>query len=158
MIEEQAIVVSVNEHETWVETQRQSACGQCSVNKGCGTSLLSQHLGNKSTRIRVINRVSAKPGDRVLIGLPEDAFLRGAMMTYLIPLLLMLLFAIVASYVSTQWLQINSEALVILCAFTGFGLGMLLLSRFSQRVRSNSNYQPVILKTIVYPENILIGM
>ncbi len=54
MITENAIVVSIDNNQTWIETQRKSVCGQCAANKGCGTSVLSKVIGNKFSKMKVI--------------------------------------------------------------------------------------------------------
>ncbi|MCK5666649.1 MAG: SoxR reducing system RseC family protein, partial [Thiotrichaceae bacterium] len=55
MIEEQAIVVNNEGRYVWVNTQRQSSCGQCSVKNGCGTQVLAKVLGNKIAYVRCLN-------------------------------------------------------------------------------------------------------
>ena len=87
MITENAIVVSIVNDQTWIETQRKSACGQCSASKGCGTSVLSKVIGNKLSTMKAINNINAKVGDEVVVGLNEKSLLKGAFMTYFMPLL-----------------------------------------------------------------------
>lgn len=100
MIEETAQVVLVDENGTWVETRRKSSCGQCSVNAACGTSLLSSLLGNRASRIRVINKLGARTGDEVLLGMDESSMLKAAFVTYMQPLLLMLIAAMLGQAIS----------------------------------------------------------
>lgn len=94
MITEKATVVSVENNQTWIETQRKSVCGQCSANKGCGTSVLSKVVGNKLSKMKAINNINAQVGDEVIVGLHEASLLRGAFMTYLLPLLYLFLFSL----------------------------------------------------------------
>ncbi|WP_455199475.1 SoxR reducing system RseC family protein, partial [Kaarinaea lacus] len=70
MIEERAEVVSIEDGDIWVETQRRSACGQCAVNKGCGTAVLGKVIGNKRTRVRVLNPTDTRVsiGDEIVVG------------------------------------------------------------------------------------------
>jgi sigma-E factor negative regulatory protein RseC len=145
MITEDAIVISIENDETWIETQRKSACGHCSASAGCGTSVLSKVIGNKHSRMRAINKVDAKVGDRVVIGLNEGALLKGAYMTYLLPLLYLIAFAIFGDMLLTRLQMQGSELLVIIFAAAGFYLGLKHLKRFSQSISNNESYQPVIL-------------
>ena len=67
MIEEQARVVALEEQGVWVETQRRSACGNCSVNNSCGTALLGKVLGVKRNKVFTLNpeSKSVAVGDEV---------------------------------------------------------------------------------------------
>lgn len=148
MITEEAVIVSVENDETWIETQRKSACGQCSANKGCGTSVLSKVVGNKHSKMKAINKIDAKVGDAVVVGLNEEALLKGAYMTYLLPLLYLIVFAMVGQMISTSLQFESSELLIIIFAVAGFYLGLKHLKRFSQSISNNELYQPVILNKI----------
>lgn len=146
MITENAIVVSIDNNQTWIETQRKSACGQCSANKGCGTSVLSKVIGNKLTKIKAINNINAQVGDEVVIGLNEQSLLKGAFVVYMLPLILLFLFSFVGQLVSDNLLIQNNEFLIILFAVTGFYLGMRKVKSFSTSIAKNEKYQPIILK------------
>lgn len=146
MITENAIVVSIEDNQTWIETQRQSACGQCSANKGCGTSVLSKVVGNKLSTMKAINKINAQVGDEVIVGLNESYLLKGAFMTYLLPLLYMFLFSFVGQFIADYFQIKNSELVVIIFAAVGFYFGMKKLKVFSMAIADNENYQPVILK------------
>ena len=146
MITENAIVVSIDNNQTWIETQRKSACGQCSANKGCGTSVLSKVIGNKLTKIKAINNINAQVGDEVVIGLNEQSLLKGAFVVYMLPLFLLFLFSFVGQLVSDNLLIHNNEFLIILFAVIGFYLGMRKVKSFSTSIAKNEKYQPIILK------------
>lgn len=146
MITETAIVVLIEDNQTWVETQRKSACGQCSANKGCGTSVLSKVIGNKLSKIKAINNIDAQVGDEVVIGLNEQSLLKGAFMTYMLPLIFMFIFALVGQLVSANLQVQNNELLVIVFAVVGLLLGLRQVKVFSSAIARNENYQPVILK------------
>ena len=146
MITENAIVVSIVNDQTWIETQRKSVCGQCSASKGCGTSVLSKVIGNKLSKMKAINNVNAKVGDEVVVGLNEKSLLKGAFMTYLLPLLYLFLFSFLGQFITNNLQLNNSELFIIGFAIFGFYLGMRRLKRFSASIAENENYQPVILK------------
>lgn len=146
MITENAIVVSIIDDQTWIETQRKSVCGQCSASKGCGTSVLSKVVGNKLSKMKAINKVNAKVGDEVVVALNENSLLKGAFMTYLLPLIYLFLFSFLGQLISSNLQLGNSEPLIIGFAILGFYLGIRRLKRFSASIAENENYQPVILK------------
>jgi len=146
MITEKAIVVAIKNNETWIETQRQSACGQCSANKGCGTSVLSKVLGNKLSKMKAINPIHAQVGDEVTVGLNESSLLKGAFMTYLLPLLFLFIFALFAQFISATFSVENAELVTIIFAILGFYLGLQKLKSFSKSISGDERFQPVIIK------------
>lgn len=146
MITENAIVVSIDNNQTWIETQRKSVCGQCAANKGCGTSVLSKVIGNKFSKMKVINKINAQVGDEVVVTLNEQSLLKGAFMTYLLPLLYLFLFSFFGQFISQNLQVQNSELLIIAFAVLGFYFGMRHVKRFSESIVENENYQPVIVK------------
>jgi len=148
MIEEQALVTQVNENGIWVETQRKSACGQCSANKGCGTSVLQNVLGNKRTRLRVLSDIPVKTGDEVIIGLQEGAFLKGSFAVYLLPLLFMFIFGLLGETLADQLLLSDSNTVSVLCALLGIVIGALWLRRYNRAIQFDKRYQPVILRQV----------
>ena len=146
MITENAIVVSIENNQTWIETQRKSACGQCSANKGCGTSVLSKVVGNKLSTMKAINKINAQVGDEVIVGLNENSLLKGAFMAYLLPLFYLFLFSFIGQFIANYFQIQNSELVIITFAVIGFYFGMKKLKVFSVSIANNEKYQPVILK------------
>ena len=98
MIEEQAQVVDIKGDQLVLQAQTKSACGSCAANKGCGTSVLSKVVGRKFTHFQARNDVNANIGDTVIVGISEDALLKGSTMIYIVPVLSMLVFALLADF------------------------------------------------------------
>ena len=146
MIEETGQVVEVEGEFAWVETQRQSTCGSCAANKGCGTAVLSKVLGQKRNRVRALNRAGAHPGDTVTVGIQEDALVRGSLAMYAVPLLALLGGGLVGQYLQQSYG--SGEGLVILAGLIGLFGGLLWLRGFSRRAQSNPRYQPVVLRKV----------
>jgi len=146
MITENATVVSIENNQTWIETQRKSTCGQCSASKGCGTSVLSKVIGNKLSKMKAINKINAQVGDEVIVGLNETSLLKGAFVIYMLPLLFLFLFSFIGQYITQNIGIANNELLVIVFAIMGFLLGMKKVKSFSSSIEKNENYQPVILR------------
>lgn len=146
MIEEIATIVEVDKENVWVETTRKSACGTCSLNKGCGTSVLASVLGKKSNRIRVVNKLNATLGEQVVIGMHESAILRGAMLVYIVPLFALLGFAMLADVMAQQLLFDLKEPFIILSAVIGFVGGVVFVRKFSQGLVDDPRYQAVMIE------------
>lgn len=146
MITENATVVSIENDQTWIETQRKSTCGQCNASKGCGTSVLSKVIGNKLSKMKAVNNINAQVGDEVIVGLNEASLLKGAFVIYMLPLLFLFLFSFIGQYITQNIGIANNELLVIVFAIMGFLLGMKKVKNFSASIEKNESYQPVILK------------
>ena len=140
MVEEQAFVVDVEGEFVWVERERSSSCGGCAANKGCGTATLQKVMGNKRSRIRAINPIHAKVGDQVVVGLEEQALLRGSLLAYIMPLIMMFLGALLFEAFFA------SEGLTIFGGIAGLAAGFAVLMRLSAQVECDARYQAVVLR------------
>lgn len=143
MIEETAQVIASEDGFALVETQRQSACGACSANKGCGTATLSKVLGQKRTQMRVLDPVGSHPGDWVVLGLEEGAMLQGSALIYLTPILSLMIGAGLVTFT-----QPAHEWPVILGGLTGLLLGLVTLKHYLRHSATDKRYQPVILRRL----------
>lgn len=146
MIEETAVVVQCQDNYAWVETERKTACGQCTLNKGCGTAVLSKLLGNRISRVKALNPLAAKEGETVVVGLPEDVLLRGSVMVYLVPLVMMIVFALLGEGVAEKFALASSEPLSIVFAIIGLLLSAVWIRRYTGKINRDKRYQPVILR------------
>ena len=151
MIEEHAQVVELNAEGVWVETQRRTACGQCAANKGCGTATLAKVLGNKRSRVRALNpkATSVAVGDEVIIGINEQALVRGSLAVYTAPLLAMFVFGLLGQVLATQLLFESSEFFTIVFSVFGLLLGFVWVRRFTHRIAADARYQPVLLRQVL---------
>jgi sigma-E factor negative regulatory protein RseC len=145
MIEERARVIAVEDNQLLLEAETRAACNACAAKQGCGTSVLSKWIGRKFTRFQAANTVNARVGDEVVVGLAEEAMLKGSVLVYLLPLLAMIGFALLAdSLVSAD--TASRDLLVLISAIAGFAL-MLVISRLFLSTGSNkSKLTPVVLR------------
>ncbi len=140
MIEESATVVAVDGNFAWVESERASSCDGCAANKGCGTATLQKVMGQKRTQLKAINRAEAQVGERVVIGLQEQALLKGSLYAYILPLLLLFVFAFIFEQLFA------SEGITILAGLGGLLLGFVLLKYLSKQLAEDERFQAVILR------------
>jgi len=61
MIEQQATIVEVDGDTVWLQAERESTCSNCQVKQGCGTGLLSKHVGKKEIRCPQTDQNLANP-------------------------------------------------------------------------------------------------
>lgn len=120
--ESEAVVTRVEGEFAYVEVRESAAaCGSCGGKSQCGKS----QSGPRHYAVR--NTVGAAPGDTVIVAMPAGAVLRAAALTYLMPLLLLLAGAALA----THWFGDGLPA--VAGAASGLLLGILLLRVLSQR-------------------------
>lgn len=147
MIEETGRVISCEDGYAWIETERKSTCSSCSANKGCGTGVISKFYSGRFSRIKALNSVNAAAGDRVVLGLAEDALVRGSLAVYGLPLLTLLLMALLGSAVADEvGIMQQADALIAIFGLTGLLLGFYVVRLFSRKIAYDSRYQPVILR------------
>lgn len=145
MIEQVATVVALEGDAAWVETHRQSACGACAMNKGCGAGLFAKAFGFDSPQLKVTRAQGVDIGDRVVVGIDERALVRGSFAAYMMPILFMMGFAMLGQAVLSTWLEWNTDLAAILTGTAGLAVGLLWLKRHNRRIRHDRRYQPLIL-------------
>ncbi len=145
MIEETARVVAIENNQLLLEAETRAACNACAAKQGCGTSVLAKWVGRKFTRFQAPNTVNARVGDEVVVGLAEEAMLKGSVFVYLLPLLAMIGFALLADGLISMDTA-SRDLLVLVSAVAGF-VFMLFISRWFLSTSSNrSKLKPVVLR------------
>lgn len=139
MIEEKAIVTGVEENLVTLQMQRQSVCSQCELGAGCGTGAIGRLLGHRSKPLTLSNKYNLKVGDKVVLGMPDKAFLIASLLIYGLPLL-----GLLAGGVLAQTLFGKSEMITILLALTGFTTGFIYSAVIARR-RFSRQFNPLIL-------------
>jgi sigma-E factor negative regulatory protein RseC len=144
MIEESGQVVSLELGAVWVATLRKSTCSSCSANAGCGQGLLDKlAISSQRGTVRALTDLNLAVGDNVVIGLREDALVRGSLLAYGLPLLGLFAGALAAEYLAV------GEPLTILAGFTGFFAAGLWVRWHSQRHLRDPALQPVVLRALL---------
>ena len=143
MIKETGRVIALEADGLWVETIQRSACQSCAVQKGCGQGALARFAG-KPAAIRVLpgncDLQHFQPDDQVLIGIPEDVLVQGTLLIYLLPLLMLVVGALLASTVST------SDLIVAIGAILGLLGGGMAARLHSTLNKNNDRVQPILLE------------
>lgn len=142
MLETRAIVVYVQGKEALVETRGGVGCGNCSPEKGCGSSKLTQLFCSKPRQFTVRNEANAIVGDEVQITLPDGVLLRSSLLMYVVPLSLLLSGGMLGAYWAGA--VANRDGYAILGALLGLVCGFALAKRMSNRQRVMAVAQPVV--------------
>ena len=159
MLTETGRVIALEADGLWVETEKQSVCGQCQARHGCGQKLLGE-MGANMTHIKalysaeyeanptplIINSADTYPangvvsvGDEVQIGIDEGAFLQATFVSYGVPL-----GAALASVFCASQFNLN-EPLMLLSGFLGLILGGVAVRRSTQTLATRNSYQAVFI-------------
>lgn len=137
-------VVAIEADALWVETQQQTTCGNCSVQKGCGQGLLQQLYPARQNHLRVLlaehastsdSATSYAIGDRVEFSLPDHIIVAGSALLYLVPIAGLLLGALLGGQLFAN------ELAIIATAFAGFCLAATGVRLFSIAHSDDTNLQ-----------------
>lgn len=143
MITETGHVLETDGGHAWVACRRQLECARCAEGKGCGGGVIGKMLGDRLHRVRAATGgLAVSPGDRVLIGLDEDAVMRAAFVVYLVPLV----GAIGAG--ALAWGLLDSDLTAALGAVAGLVAGLAWARGYSRRHEHDARFQPVILERV----------
>ena len=142
MIEERAVILSLDNvsSNATLEIERKNACGLCGQTRGCGNSIWGKLFAHQSSAFKAQNRINAKVGDSVIVGINEQALLKSAMLLYIVPLVTLFIGAILMQ----QLFKTNAYAM--LGALLGLVLGLLWVKGHTMSSRYFKLQQPVILR------------
>lgn len=147
MIEEIATVHSVDIDSVRVVTTKSSACHQCNEADSCSTSILSQFFGNKEIELQLTFKQPLNIGDKVLLGIEENVFLRLTLLIYLLPLCCLFVFSMFGSGLAV-YLSIDNEVPILVSALIGF-FGCYFAIKYHIKHHYNpEKINPVILRKL----------
>ncbi len=146
MIEERAVILSLESEPSaadstaTLEIERKIACGLCGQTRGCGNSIWGKLFAHQSTAFKAQNRINAKVGDSVIVGINEKALLKSAFLLYILPLATMLIGAILATQIH------DTNGYAMLGALFGLVLGFVWVKGHAMSSSYFKLQQPVILR------------
>jgi sigma-E factor negative regulatory protein RseC len=156
MIEERAVILSLDnlssdaksDSVATLEIERKTACGLCGKTRGCGNSIWGKLFAHQSTAFKAQNRINAKVGDSVIVGINEKALLKSALLLYILPLATLLIGAILATKL---FADTNGNAM--LGALVGLVLGLVWVKGHTMSSSYFKLQQPVVLRLATSNEN-----
>jgi len=146
MIMQQAYIVGTGGKWAWVEAAPPASCSGCAAGTGCGVASLGRFFSRRQKPVRVYNRAGARLRDKVSVGIPESALLTGSFAVYMVPLILMFVFALAAGAVTEG--RPDGEAITAVAGIAGLAAGFAWLKLFAQTLRNDHRFQPVVIETI----------
>lgn len=138
MVEGVARVVAVDGAKVWLEAESMSACAGCAAKAGCGTS--AQPSRRTPRRFAATNDLDARIGERMVVGIPENALLRASATAYLVPLLAMIVAAVAASGLG------GGDGAAALAAVAGLAAGLAFARRRAAMLTAHGGLTPVSLR------------
>lgn len=144
MIEERAVVVGLDGDQVLLEIVRNKPCGLCGQTRGCGVSLWGRLLGHRNNVFHADNRINARVGDSVVVGVDEKALLASSLAVYGVPLLALLAGAALGGVMTPVALAADIRS--VAGAVTGLVLGLLWLKGHAAGRGLNARYRPVVLR------------
>jgi sigma-E factor negative regulatory protein RseC len=145
MIEELAVVVKIENHQVWVVSGQNSACGGCQQKASCTTNALGNVLKKKS--VPVDCDIQLKTGDEVMVAIDENLLLRASLLLYLVPLIALFTGAGIA-----DWLLPDSALYMDLwiagSALLSFLLSLWLINQAQSLLILNYYARPVVVRKV----------
>ncbi|WP_333878325.1 SoxR reducing system RseC family protein [Methylobacter sp.] len=145
MIEELAVVVKIENHQVWVESGQNSACGGCLQKASCSTNAIGSVLKKKS--VPVDCDIQLKTGDEVMVAIDENLLLRTSLLLYLVPLI-----ALFTGAGMADWLLMDNaphaDLWIAGSAILSFIASLWLINKAQSLLILNYYARPVVVRKI----------
>ena len=145
MIEELAVVVKIENHQVWVESGQNSACGGCLQKASCTTNALGSILKKKS--VPVDSDIQLKTGDEVMVAIDESLLLRASLLLYLLPLIALFTGAGIADWLLADN-ALYADLWIAVSAFLSFLFSLWLINKTQSLLILNYYARPVVIRKI----------
>jgi sigma-E factor negative regulatory protein RseC len=149
MLTETGRVVAVEADGLWVQTVRQSTCGSCAAQAGCGHGLMNRmsaqrQLGLVRALADPAQLAACRIDDEVRIALPESVVLQASALVYVLPLLTLLAGAVA---MNALW-PAGGDLASVAGAVLGLGAGFLSVRWHARRHRNDRRFQPALVEVL----------
>jgi len=145
MIEEVAVVVKIENHQVWVQSGQNSACGGCRQKASCTTNALGSVLKKKS--VPVDSGIQLKTGDEVIVAIDESLLLRASLLLYLVPLIALFTGAGIADWLLADKLP-YPDLWIAGSALLGFSFSLWIINKAQSLLILNYYARPVVVRKI----------
>ena len=142
VIEEKALVNDVDGEFIFLERDGFS-CDGCSSSAGCGKKSLDSIFTFKSnSKLKLKNTLGLRKGDAVIISIPSFSVLLSAVLVYLIPIISLFIFSLLAKLF---W----GEGYSILFGLIGMGTSVVLVSKLIEKSTISEQLQPKLIRKVI---------
>jgi sigma-E factor negative regulatory protein RseC len=141
MMEGIANVVALEGSVAWLEPEQTGTCGSCASSAACG----SKGIGTVANRLEarrfpLASHPGLRVGDRVVVGIREDALVQASMTIYALPLATVFTAGFLA-----QW-SFGSDGVTMAATFAGLGLGFAIARLRARRLSARGQMAPQFLR------------
>ena len=141
MVEGIAQVVELDGKCVWLVPEQTTSCGSCASASACG----AKGIGTTASRLelrrfQLINDAGLRVGERVVVGIRENALLKASITAYAIPLATLLSAGALA-----QW-AVGSDLVTIMAMFAGLALGLVFARVGAGRLLSRGDLAPRFIR------------
>ena len=141
MVEGTAHVVAVEGNMAWLVPESGSSCGGCASASACGSKGIGTTASRmEARRFQLVNDVGLRVGERVVVGIRENALLRASITAYVIPLTTLLLAGALA-----QW-AVGSDIVTMAAMLAGLALGLGLARLGAGRLLVRGDLAPRFIR------------
>ena len=141
LVEGTARVVALEGDRVWLEPEPRSGCGTCASAGVCGAKGIGTTANRlEARRFPVHDHLGLSVGERVVVGVPENALLKATGALYAIPLASTLGAGAVA-----QWAA-GSDEVTLAAMIAGLALGMLAARLGAGRLGACGDLAPRLLR------------
>jgi sigma-E factor negative regulatory protein RseC len=152
LVEGGARVVAVHGSVAWLEPEQTGSCGGCASAASCGSKGLGTLASRlESRRFPLSNGAGLCVGDRVVVGVREDALVRASLTAYALPLTTMFATGALAQAAARH------DGLTIVACLAGLAFGLGLARVLARRLAARGDIAPRLLRragppTTCHPE------
>jgi len=141
MTEGIAQVVAVEGNMAWLIPESGSSCGGCSSAAACGSKGIGTIASRlEARRFQLVNDAGLRIGERVVVGINENAVLRASVTAYVIPLATLLGAGMLAQSVA------GSDMVTMAAMLAGLVLGLWLARVRAGRLMAKGELAPRFLR------------
>lgn len=138
---EEGVVTQIGQVDTaWVKTVRSSSCEGCASHDSCESA-------GKDMKVKAINLVGAKVGDRIVLNFQTGALLRATFLLYVFPIICMIIGAVVGQKIAPL-LGYSSSIMSVFAGFLFFTIAVLVIKIKSDTMSRKQEYQPKIIRIL----------
>ena len=147
MVEGIAHVVALDGKMAWLVPEVGSTCGGCESASACGAKGIGTKADSlEARRFQLVNEAGLRVGDRVVVGIRENALIKASITAYAIPLTTLFCFGALA-----QWLAGN-DAVTIGAMLAGLAAGLFLSRIGAGRLMVRGELAPRFLRRARFGE------
>ena len=141
MIEGYAHVVALDGNMAWLEPEQTSSCGGCAASGTCGSKGMGTTASRlEARRFQIENEPGLRIGDRVVVGIRENALLKASITAYVIPLA-----ALLGSGALAQW-AFGSDGITMVSMVGGLAFGLWLSRLDAARLFMRGDISPRFIR------------